>query len=453
MSSSTKRNKFDVIVIGGGVGGLVAAQTARAMGKSVAIVEKKQLGGECTWTGCVPTKTMMRVAQVAHDAKEFACYGLQSKSPIQWQPNGVLDHIRSVVQSVAATHSAQELEREGIQTFFDSPRFIDRTTIALEKHALTAKRFILATGSRPAIPGIHGLEDVAYLTNQTFFQLEKLPASIIILGGGSIGCEMAPMLSKLGVKVTLVETGPRLLNTDDPELVEILTQRFKDLGITVLTGTKVTRVEQNGDQVKVAVDAAGKTQILHAVKLLVATGRRPNVEGLALDNAGVKVGPKGVIVDKYLRTEPGTIYACGDLVGPYFLGHTARYQGALAARNAFAWWKTKANYDDLLWVTFSDEELASFGPHKGPKIITVHYRDIDRGKMDCTPYGMAKIVCKANGTILGAHILGPRAGEIIHELQLARCKGIKLPDLAKIMHAYPTYNILLLEAARKFSHA
>jgi len=451
--------KFDVIVIGGGAGGLAAARAAKRFGCRVALVEKNQLGGECTWTGCVPTKSLMRIAQVAHEAKEFSCYGLRAQQRITWDASGVFNHIKQVIQKTAQTHTPEALRAEGIEVFFGSPRFIDRSSIALGHSALSAKRFILATGSRPAIPPIRGIDEVPYLTNRTFFEQDTLPSSVIILGGGPIGCEFAPMLSKLGVKVTLVEANQRLLNNDDPELVGLLTERFTSLGIAVHAGLKISQVAQNGEQVVLTgATATGESRTLTADKLLIAAGRKPNLEGLGLEAAGVKTTPTGVVADKYLCTSVDTIYACGDIVGPYLYSHVAWRQAEVAVRNAtHSWWRTKVNYDDVLWITFADEELVRVGMLEDEarkkygkiEVIRIPYSSIDRGRMDCATYGLGKFITKRDGTIVGASIIGPRAGELIHEIQMARVAGLKLYELARVMHAYPAYNDLLLKAARE----
>lgn len=448
---------YDLIVIGGGAAGLTAAKVARGFGKKVAIIEKNRLGGECTWTGCVPSKTLIRSAHVARTIQNCSAYGIATKN-IQLDYASILKHVRSVVQEVYQTHTPKHLQAEGIDLYFGVYEFIDTNTIAGNGMKLQAKKYIIATGSSPFVPPIDGLNNVSFLTNQTIFNLETLPESLIILGGGPIGTELASALGSLGVTVTIIERNQRLLTHDDEELVTILQDQLKKEGAQLQFGTTAKRVySQNGMISVVCSSSNGEEITVTAAQLLVAVGRTANYSDLGLETAGIMYDKKGITVNAFLQTTNKNVFACGDIVGPYQFSHMAYHQAVAAVKNAFLPYKTKLSYDDVIWTTFSDPELATVGLTESDarirfgstiRVYSIDYNTIDRAHTDRTLIGRGKFICDRHGKIVGAHILGQNAGEIIHEVQAYKSRGIPLHKLASVIHVYPTYSELIWKASR-----
>lgn len=451
---------YDIIVIGGGGGGLTSAKLARGLGKKVALVEKDKLGGECTWTGCVPSKAIIKSAAVAYTANHLSKFGLTPRETVAFDTTQVMDHVRGVVEKVYRTHTPDTLTKLGIDVLFGEPVFIDNHHIGLEKRTISAHKFVLATGSVPFVPPIEGLDTVDYLTNQNLFALDQLPKSMIILGGGPIGAEMASALNRLGVSITVMEMQERILPREDEELVEILTKKFKAEGISLLTNMRASSVTKTDRGVQVTgVRSDGSEHAVEAERLLVALGRRPNVTGLHLENVGVNVGKKSVEVNEYLQTTVPNIYACGDVVGPYLFSHMAFYQATIAVRNAFVpFFKKKMDYRNVSWVTFTDPELATAGltelaarEQYGDNISIYRYRydQLDRAYTDCQTEGFGKFICDKRGRLIGAHILGARAGELICEVQVAKTYNLDFADLYSVIHPYPTYSELIWHSAKQ----
>ncbi len=324
---------------------------------------------------------------------------------------------------------------------------------------ISAKKYIIATGSSPFVPPIDGIDTVDYLTNETLFDLKTLPKPMIIFVACPIGAEMASALNRLGVSITMIEMQKRILPHEDEELVTMLTETLKKEGVTILTSLRATSVAKEGACVVVTGEnAEGVAQKVRAETLLVAVGRRPNSAGLGLESAGVQINKRGIIVDSTMRTTAKNIYACGDVVGPYLFSHMAWHQAVVATRNAIIpFIKKRMDYAHVIWVTFTAPELATCGldevaaRERYGDTINVYrrsYADIDRGRTDLATNGMLKVITDKKGKIIGAHILGEHAGDIIHELQLAKMRGIRFSDLQSIIHAYPTYSELNWHAAK-----
>ncbi len=450
---------YDVAVIGAGSGGLTAVKTAHGFGKRVVLIEREdRLGGECTWTGCVPSKALIKAAQVAYHAQHLDRYGLKGQVPID--ASMVMDHVRTVVQEVYETHTPEKMRELGIDVLFGNASFLDNQHIQVGDQTIQASKIIICTGLSPFVPPIEGIDQVNYLTNETLFDLPELPRSMIILGGGPIGAEMASALNRLGVAVTMVEMQDRILSKEDPELVAMLSSIMRDEGVTILTNTQAVRVRQDEQVITVTCkDAAGQEQDVQAHALLVAVGRRPNMHGLNLERAGIETNKRGIVVDSTMRTTAKNIYAVGDVVGPYLFSHMAWHQAVIAVRNALIpLFKKRMDYRHVIWVTFTAPELAAAGltelqarEQYGDtiRVYKKSYAEIDRGHTDRTMQGLAKFICDKKGRLLGIHILGARAGDIIHELQLAKVHGIRLADLNSIIHAYPTYSELAWHASKK----
>lgn len=449
---------YDVIVIGGGAAGLVASKLAKGLGKSVVVIEKQnRLGGECTWTGCVPSKTLIKTAHVAHEFQNLNRFGLRSNA-IKYDTSAVMDHVRATVREVYKTHTPDVITQLGIDIIWGDPEFLDSHTIRVNGNTVRGEKIMICTGSSPLVPPIEGIDSVPYLTNETLFDLEDIPPSMIIVGGGAIGVEMASAFSRLGCAVTIVELADRILPKEDQDMVDIIMREYAQEGITIATGMRATRVEHSGDTITLTCqDAHGSLHTVTAEKLLIAVGRKPNVGKLGLERIGVRVEPQRVVVNKYLQTDVKHIFACGDVVGPYQFSHMAFYQASRAMQNALLPFKRSIHYDNVVWVTFCSPELATAGLTEaqarqayGDSILvyTKAYADLDRAHTEADMRGMGKFICDSKGYIIGAHIVGARAGDIIHEVQLAKSRGIKLEDLYPVIHAYPTYSELVWHSAK-----
>ena len=449
---------YDLIVIGGGAGGFVASKLANGLGKRVAMIEKNRLGGECTLSGCIPSKALIKSGHIAHQTTNLKNYGLSAKNDIVINADNVMRHVRSVIEKVYESHQPWMFRELGIDVFFGNPHFMDNHTIELEGRRLSAKSFIISTGSSAFIPHIEGIDTVPYLTNQTFFEIEKLPSSMIVLGGGPIGIELAAAVNRLGVKVHVLEMCESILYREDRELVNILSEKLKEEGLDLHTETKALKLSWEMGQVAATIE--NKKRLRKEIKadsLLIAVGRKANVGGLNLENAGVEYSPKGLIVDKSLHTTAPNIYACGDVVGPYQFSHMAEYGARIAVQNAFLPFKKKVNYRDVIWCTFTDPELAHAGLTEeearklhgdNVKVYKYEYKNVDRAKTDVIETGMSKFIMDRKGKIIGAHILGSRAGEIIHEAQLAKSFNIPFYKLNSVIHIYPTFSDIVKQPAK-----
>ena len=450
---------YDVVVIGAGSGGLVACKVANGLGKKTALIEKRKLGGDCTWFGCVPSKTLIKSANIAHDTTRLREFGLEPRGSVEFNAERVMAHVRAVVQADADGHPPESLEAEGINVLFGPARFLDDHSLMVGERKISSKRFVVCTGSHPFVPPIPGLDDIPYLTNMTIFDLEVLPKSMIVLGAGPIGIELSAALNRLGVKVTIVQRSANILKKDDKELVDRLVGILRSEGLEILAETKTTGFSRQGDKVVAAIeDKQGERQI-ESESVLVALGRRPNLDGLALEKAGVEFDASGIKVDRHLRTTAKNIYACGDVVPPYLFTHVAEYEAIVATTNAcFGLPLKKVNYDNVLWATYTDPELAHAGLTEEQarqqygdeiRIYRWEHKDVDRAKTDLAQNGLSKFICDKKGKLLGIHILGHGAGELMHEAQLAKSLGLPFSRIASVIHAYPSYSDAVRQPAKK----
>lgn len=450
---------YDVVVIGAGSGGLVACKLARGLGKRTALVEKRKIGGDCTWFGCVPSKTLIKSAYVAHQVRRLREFGIEPKSAMEFDAGNVMAHVRAVVEADAATHPSESYEAEGINVLFGAAQFVDPHTITVGDRTVSSKKFILCTGSHPSVPPIEGLKDIPYLTNETIFSLEALPKSMIVLGAGPIGVEMAAALNRLNVEVTILQRSSSFLKKDDKELTDRLMQILRDEGVRILFETQVHRFSQTDDKILVDIENKGGTSTLETDSVLVALGRVPNVSGLNLEHAGVAYDSHGVKVNKHLRTTAPNIYAAGDVVPPYLFTHVAEYEAVVATTNAcFGLPLKTAHYDHILWATYTDPELAHAGLTEEEakakygdsiRVYRWEHTHVDRAKTDLADKGLSKFICDRKGRLLGIHILGHGAAELMHEAQLAKSLGIPFSKIASVIHAYPSYSDAVRQPAKR----
>lgn len=445
---------YDLLIIGGGSAGLTAARFARQLDLSVALVEKGRLGGDCTWTGCVPSKALLRAAKSAHSIKDSGRFGITSSEPVI-DFKSVMGRVNSVVQQIFERESPDTLQSEGIDVITGTASFTDRQTVSVDGRKITARRFIICTGARPVVPPIDGLADVDFLTYETIWGLEALPQRLAIIGGGPIGCEMAQAFSRLGSSVTLLEAAPRIMLQDEPEASEVLAQRLTEDGVILKVGAAVERVEKSSGGVRLFI-AGGQQLEVDAV--LVAVGRRPMLDGLGLDQAKVNHSPGGIQVNKNLRTSQANIYAAGDCTGGYQFTHYAGYQGFMAVRNAFLPFNKKSILEQVPWATFTDPEVAHVGltesqarERHGIKVLAATWPmdQTDRWLTAGDSPGFLKVIYLPNGKLLGATIVASRAGEMIQEWALALDQGLKLSHMAQSLHIYPSYSLASQQLASK----
>jgi len=451
--------KFDIVVIGGGAAGLTSAKTANGMGKKVAIVEKRKMGGECTWFGCVPSKALIKISHVAHTVKNLSKYGLSAEPGFKLNSAEVMKSVDEVRQHVYAGETPEVLESEGIKIILGEAKFRDKTHIEVDGEIYEADKFIIATGSAPFIPPIDGLKDVPYLTNESIFELQKLPESLTILGAGPIGIELAQAMNRLGVKVEIILRKDKIMVNDDQELAEVLKEQLIEEGIKFNFKAQYKKIHRRDDGKIVLefIDSEGKDSELVSEELLVAAGRRPVYPG-GLEKAGIETDKKGVILDSYLRTTASNIFSCGDAAGPYLFSHVAEYQGVTAALNAILPLKRKVNYENIIWVTYTDPEFAHAGLTEDEarekygddiKIFRYGYEHLDRAKTDLAESGVGKFILDKKGKLLGAHILGKVAGELIHEAQIIKSFDINFSKIQSVMHSYPTFSDITRQVGKK----
>ncbi len=443
---------WDLVVFGGGTAGIVGAKNAAGFGARVLLVESERTGGDCLWTGCVPSKSLLAAAHAAAAGRRSAAMGVTYAEP-SVDFAAVMEHVRAAIRHIEPVDSPQTLRDEGVEVLAGYGVLTGPTSLQVTEpgdgsatpviHDIEFSQLLLTTGAAPAIPPINGLADANPLTSDSVWDLTELPGRIAILGGGSIGCELGQAFARLGADVTIVEGESRLIPREDEKAASILTAALETDGVTVRTGAKVTRVSAPG--------GAGGSLFLDddsAVdfdRLLVAVGRAPRTTGIGLDVAGVEVGERGMVtVDDLLRTTNYRIWAAGDLTGHPQFTHLAGNHGSAAASNAMLGTRRKVS-SVVPRVTFTDPEIAGVGVSTqdvpdGMKRVIIEHQDIDRAVAEGQTSGYTSIVFDKGGTILGATIVGPRAGESLGELTLAVTKGLKTRDLAGVIHPYPTYN-------------
>lgn len=441
-------SRYDLVIIGMGSGGMVGAEFAATIGLRVAVIERGRVGGDCLWTGCVPSKALLASAKAAHTMRVADKYGLPSIDPIDIDTSLVWKRIRSIQQDLAGTDDdPARFEAMGIEIIEGQARIAGPNTVELvgQDRTLETRIILLCTGSRPLTPPIEGLKEAGFLTSENLFEIEKVPKSVVMIGGGPIAVEMAQGFNRLGIRTTVLQKGPGILPRDEPDLVATLTGLLRHEGVDLRVNVETERVAVADGRKTVFGAENGEPARWEAEELLVAAGRRPNIEGLGLDEVGVNVGRRGIEVDERMRTSVPSIYAAGDVAGRYVFTHSAAYEAVRAVRDAFYPGKGKVT-DFVPWCTFTDPELAHAGltvaeaEIKYGDDVEVYRMELshsDRARADGAPEGCI-VVVTAKGKLVGAHILAPSAGEMIHELALAINEGMKLAEVASLIHVYPT---------------
>lgn len=452
--------RFDLIIIGAGAAGLIAADFARSLGADVALIEADRIGGDCTWTGCVPSKSLLKAASVAATASEGSRFGILADAP-RADMAAVREYVRACIAHIYAPTAPERLQQGSLSVLSGAAQFLDAHTLALGERQLRARRFLICTGADPIRPVLPGLDGIPYLTYREMFENERLPRQLAVVGGGPLGCEVAQAYRRLGAAVTLI--APSLLARFEPQVGGLIEQVFAHEGIARLRARAQSFSGQPG-----AVCVHTEAGSVEADMLLVAVGRAPRLQGLGLAAAGVRSDAHGIIVDEQLRTSVGHIYAAGDVIGGAQYSHLAGWQGFRAVRHALlphapalgVRGRTRATRDrmaaaglpalaGLPQVTFVQPEVAQVGLGEraarerfGAAVLAgeLPLQRVDRAVSENDTLGLVKLIAAADGRLLGASIVGQRAGEVIAELSLAMAQRLRLADLASAIHPYPTYS-------------
>ena len=447
------RAQYDITIIGGGSGGLTAARVATALGANVLLVDKERIGGDCLNYGCVPSKSLIHVARVVQQAREAMSLGL-APANLGVDMVKVSAYIQKVIEGV---QEAEKKYVDGVTVRYGKVSFRSSVELLLDDEQITSRNTLIATGSRPAVPIIEGLQEVGYLTNEGAFSLAALPASLLIIGGGPIGVELGQAFGRLGTKVTIIQRAEHLLPKEDPEVSETIATVLQSEGVQVVTSARVLKVCRKGNQKVATVRQGNQLLNFEADEILLALGRYPNVEGLDLEAAEIEYDSQGIKVDEYLQTSTSNILAIGDVIGNYLFTHVAAYQAGIAVRNALLpLGKKKVDYRVVPWCTFTDPEAARVGltPQEAEKlykqirIVKLPWADIDRAQTENETVGFIKLVLAGKkDEIVGAHMVGAHAGEMLGEMSLAMQHNLTINDIFNTIHVYPTMNTGLQQAA------
>ena len=452
---------FDLAVIGGGTAGLVAAQTAAAQRKRVLLISEGPLGGECTWNGCVPSKALIEAAAVYRSASTAGRFGVRV-GELSVDFPAVMDRVHAVIEDIARYEDAAHLQAAGVAVRRGRARFIDARTVQVGDERFTAEHVVVCTGSRPDIPALDGLDGIAHLTNETIFALREQPRHLLVLGAGAIGLELAQAFARLGTEVDVFDAAAVFLPREDPDIATVARAVLESDGVRLHLGTLGAQVDAAAGGITLTVRDASGERPVRGDQLLVATGRRPNVEGLGLETIGVRVEPSGIVVDAHMRTSVGGVYAAGDVTGTLPFTHVAAYQGRLAAANAVGRGRA-ASYRVIPWVIFTEPEIAHVGLTEpearrqhgdAVRVVSLPFTAVDRAVIVGRPRGLIKVITATKpilgraggGSIVGAHIIGAGAGELIHEFVVGMQVNAFTGRLAQAVHAYPAMSVGVQQA-------
>ena len=449
------RADYDLLIIGGGSGGITAGRIAGMLGFRVAIIEAKRLGGECTWTGCVPSKGLIAAANAYHSARHTERFGLP-----HFEATGAVD-LGSVLKRVHelqhhiydADDSPEALARSGCKVIEGRARFVSERTVEVAGQRLSARRFLLATGGDPLVPPIDRLAEARPLTIENLFELSALPQRLAVLGGGPTGVEMGQAFQRLGSQVTIFERS-QLLDAHDPELVAVVEEQLRAEGTDIRLSAEVTCVVRQG----ASVEVTSEDGVNEFDEILVATGNRPRTEGLGLDRAGVELTEPGFVqVGPTMQTSNPAIYACGDVIGPPRSTNAAGSEAAIAVRNALFPWRSDLDHQRTITAVFTDPELGRLGMtedearerHRSVRVYRYPFASNDRARIEGQTAGMVKLVCAGvRDRVVGAHVVGMHAGDLMNEIAVGLAGGASTSDLASIAHGYPTAGEAIREAAQ-----
>jgi pyruvate/2-oxoglutarate dehydrogenase complex dihydrolipoamide dehydrogenase (E3) component len=453
---------YNLVVIGGGTAGLVAAAGAAGLGAKVALIEKHLMGGDCLNAGCVPSKGLVRAGRAAHDVKTAAAFGIQCGTNTSIDFGAAMERMRSVRAGISSHDSVQRFSKElGIDVFLGSAKFIGLDRVEVDGKVLVYKKAAICTGARAAAPPVPGIEEAGYLTNENVFWLTRAPARLLVIGGGPLGCELSQAFARMGSEVTIVEAARGLLSREDADAAAIVQQSMLRDKVQLLLDAKVLQVEKRGAEKVVFVEQQGKTRELVGDEILVSAGRAPNVKGLNLEAAGIAYDEhRGVVVNDMLRTSNPLVYAAGDVCSPNKFTHTADALARILIANALFKGRQKISSLVVPWCTFTDPEIAHVGMYEKDAIdqgipvltLTVPFAEVDRALLDNEPEGFARVhLRKGTDKVLGATIVARHAGEMISELSLAITAGLGLSAIGRTIHPYPTQSEAVKKLADKYN--
>lgn len=442
---------YNLLVIGAGSAGLVSAYIAAAVKAKVALVEKHRMGGDCLNTGCVPSKALIRSARLLAEARDSKRFGIRGMTA-EFDFATVMERVQGVIRKVEPHDSPERYRGLGVDVIEGEARMVSPWEVEVGGRTLTARSLIIATGARPLVPPIPGLDQVPFLTSDNLWDLRELPKRLVVLGGGPIGSELAQCFQRFGSEVTIVEMAPRLLPREDADAAEALTARMADEGLSVATGHKALRVEQAQDETRLICEHDGQEVAIPFDRILVALGRKANIEGFGLEELGIRLNERRTVeADGFMRTNIPNILVAGDVTGPYQFTHVASHQAWYASVNGLLapFWSFRADYRVIPWATFTDPEVARVGLSEDDaaresidvEVTRYGMDDLDRAIADGEDHGFVKVLTKpGTDRILGATIVGAHAGELIQEFVLAMKHGLGLNKLLGTIHIYPTMN-------------
>lgn len=456
MLNGGEKISCDICIIGAGSGGLSVAAAAAAFGQSVVLIEKHKMGGDCLNYGCVPSKALIAAGKRAHGMRTSAPFGIRPVEP-EVDFKAVHDHVRGVIGAIEPNDSIERFTGLGVRVITGAGKFLDRETVMAGEHRITARRFVIATGSSPVVPPIPGLDSVPYFTNETIFDNTQKIEHLIVVGGGPIGMEMAQAHRRLGSRVTVLE-GMKALGKDDPEMTAIVLKHLRAEGIDIREGAKVERVEGGLGEVRISVATANGPETISGTHVLMAAGRRPNLTDLGLEAAGVNYERRGITVDAGMVTSNPKIFAIGDVTGGLQFTHVANYHAGIVIRRVLFKMPAKVDNGLVPWVTYTEPELANVGlseeqakaKHGKISVLRWPYHENDRAQAERETDGHVKVITDAKGRILGCSIVGLHAGELIQMWSLAVSQKMKIKAMTEWISPYPTLGEVNKRAAYRF---
>ena len=455
-------SRYNLVVLGAGTAGLVAAAGAAGLGAKVALIERKLLGGDCLNVGCVPSKGIIRSGRAAYDVKKAAEFGVNGGPEVSIDFGKVMERMRRIRAGISRHDSVERFSNElGVDVFLGDGRFTGRDAVEVGGKLLRFRKAAICTGARPAAPAIPGIEEAGYLTNENVFWLTELPKRMIVLGGGPIGCELSQTFARLGSRVTLLHAHGHILPREDADAAEIIQQSLLRDGIKLLLNAKILRAARRGPEKIIIMDRNGKKEEMAADEILIGIGRAPNVEGLDLEAAGVEYDKReGVKVNERLQTSNPNVYAAGDICFSYKFTHTADAMARIVIANALFMARQKTSRLVIPWCTYTDPEVAHVGMYekeardKGIDVLTltIPLTEADRALLDGETEGFARVhLKKGSGRILGATVVARHAGEMISELSLAMTAGLGLSAVGRTIHPYPTQAEVIKKLAEAYN--
>jgi pyruvate/2-oxoglutarate dehydrogenase complex dihydrolipoamide dehydrogenase (E3) component len=456
MSNMTQYLNCDLCIIGAGSGGLSVARRASQMGAFVVLIERSKMGGDCLNYGCIPSKSLIAAERAAKTVQNSKIFGIE--------PNGfsvnfqqVYDHIQTVIDEIAVFDSVERFKKLGVTVIKGTGRFVNKKEVQVNDTIISAKYFVVATGASPFIPPFSGLQAINYSTNETIFDLKEQPKHLLIIGGGTIGCEIAQAYLSLGTSVSLIQRS-QILFKDEPELTEIARNQLIQDGLALYENADITNIVQQEKEIQIEFKHQNETKQIFGSHLLIATGRRPNLKNLNLELAGIQYTERGVQVDKRLRSTNKRVFVVGDAVGSYQFTHIADYHAGIVIRNTLFHLPIKVNDTVVPWAIYTDPELAHVGlsenearqQFKNVRILTSYFANNDRAHTERNTQGFIKVVTSKKGKIVGVSIAGHAAGELINLWSLVMSQNLKINSIANLIIPYPTRSEISKRVAESF---